>query len=146
MSHDYNGQNVVNQETGHTRKALHYIYHFEAFQKKLWFIWSLTLTVMSSLDIDVVCDNKLYGVNVSQVFSLFFSPVPWDILKRFPRGYYPWQCLLNPSLIISCISKALTHKSFLRLNNMNHHNMLFFWILSKWGRGRALPKLFVTFS
>ena len=108
------GQNVLSQETGHTWEALHYLYHFEAFRKKLWFIWMLTVTVMSSLDIDVVCDNKLYGVNVSQVFSLFFSPVSSIILNRFPP---PWQ-LLDSSLIISCISKALTHNSFICLNNM----------------------------
>ena len=42
-------------------------------------------------------------------FSLPFL----EIMKRFPQGYYPWQCLLDWSLIISFISKALTHNSFL---------------------------------
>ena len=42
-------------------------------------------------------------------FSLPFL----EIMKRFPQWYYPWQCLLDWSLIISFISKALTHNSFL---------------------------------
>ena len=116
MSHDYNRPKCIEPRNRLHPKSLTlltYITYFEAF-RELWFIWMLTVTVMSSLDIDVVCDNKLYGVNVSQVFSLFFSPVSSIILNRFPP---PWQ-LLDSSLIISCISKALTHNSFICLNNM----------------------------
>ena len=115
MSHDYNRPKCIEPEKRPHPRSLTLLISLGGISRKLWFIWMLTVTVMSSLDIDVVCDNKLYGVNVSQVFSLFFSPVSSIILNRFPP---PWQ-LLDSSLIISCISKALTHNSFICLNNMN---------------------------
>ena len=116
MSHDYNRPKCIEPRNRLHPKSLTLLTYINLWgiSWKLWFIWMLTVTVMSSLDIDVVCDNKLYGVNVSQVFSLFFSPFLEIYWKDFLRGF-----IQVPCLIISCISKALTHNSFICLNNMS---------------------------
>ena len=61
---------------------------------------------------------------------------PWVFSFRLPRP----SSGNHPKLI-----KRINKYKLIDKGRFYEKNYLFFWILSKWGGGRALPKIFVTF-
>ena len=115
ISHDYNRPKCIepgNRPHPKSLTLLTYITYFEAFREncdsyECW-LWQSCRHWILMLFVIINFTASLFP-NYLVCFSLPFL----EIMKRFPQGYYPWQCLLDWSLIISFISKALTHNSFL---------------------------------